>query len=173
MKFLLLSIVSYLVLLLGCSKNQTKVVEEKVSYEKQENKEEKLQSLQESTRIWDNLKNKKGTTYQYTNRKKNWGGTKSETTIVVKDDFVQKRYYRTINKDNIITSSWKEEGFDALNNHAQGAPTKRIDDLYQECQSIISSKEDVVLRFDHNGVLTKCNAGKSGVSIENLVFLGR
>jgi len=167
--------VTFLILLfVGCSKNQSAVkVAKPVVYEELHISDaSKLEQLEGSLEKWNALKESRGTTYQYTRKSvSSWGGIKSETTIKVQDDFVISRVYYVINDENIITSSWREEGFDALNDNLEGAPTKRMDDLYDTCKTILENESNVSLSFDYNGILSECRYGKKGVMIENFVFL--
>jgi hypothetical protein len=132
---------------------------------------EQLKKLNRSISQWEYYEDTTGSNYQYTVRTSNWGGTKSQTTILVKDDFVQSRYYYRYNANNVITENWQEKGFDALNNHPQGAATKRMEELYEECKSIISRQDTVKLRFDGYGILKECSYGKRGIFINNFTFL--
>ncbi len=171
---IILSITLLMLFFIGCSKNQVVVkAPEPVVYEELYiSYESKLEQLAYSLENWNTLKDSRGTTYQYTRKSSSsWGGIKSETTIKVQDDFVISRVYYVINDENVITSSWREEGFDALNDNNEGAPTKRMDDLYIECKTILESESDVSLSFDFNGVLSQCRYGKKGIMIENFVFL--
>jgi len=176
MKTVLLSATFLVLLFVGCSRHTTalKVAEPVVYEELDMYVGSKLENLATSLASWNALKDRRGSTYQYTRKKSSsWGGITSETTIKVQDDFVISRIYYVIDDKNIISLSWREEGFDELNDHSEGAPTKRIDNLYEECKDILIIESDVVLSFDSSGILSRCSYGKSGIMIENLVFFYR
>lgn len=176
MKIILLGTIFLVLLFVGCSRNKTEVkVAQPVVYEELDMQlGSKLEELESSLENWNSLKYSRGSTYQYTRKKSSsWGGIKSETIIKVQDDFVISRVYYVIDDENVISSSWREEGFGELNEHAEGAPTKRMDNLYEECRSILTTESDVILSFDGSGILSRCSYGKSGIMIENLVFLYR
>ena len=173
MKILLSSVLLTTFLFTGCSKLQTDTSNKQTESIPvlNESKEVQQAKLQESLHKWEQLKEQRGANYQYTNAMINWGGSKSETTIIVKDDFVLNRYYYLLNTDNVITTNWREVGFDALNSHTQGAPTHRMEALYDSCKNIIAKEDNVILSFDYNGILQKCTYGKKGISLQNLVFV--
>ncbi len=182
MKIILLSIIFIALLFTGCTRHMTEYViadSEKVlesgtvAYDEIiDDGKSPIEKLQISLSIWNRLKDSRGLSYQYTRPNiSSWGGQKSETIIVVYDDFVKNRYYHEINGDNEITIAWREEGFDALNNHTGGAPVKRMDVLYEDCQNILANHSDVNLAFDARGVLSQCTYGKRGIRVENLFFL--
>ena len=171
---MILNLVFLAFLFVGCSRTQNSVINavvyepeyDMVSLSSGSNQEK----LEISFRYWNNLKDNRGSSYQYTSKNVSaWGGQKSETVIVVYNDFVLNRFYYEMN-GNEITSSWKEEGFDALNTHDNGAPVRRLDELYDDCQEIINTKDDVTLSFDTNGLLATCMYGKRGITIENFFF---
>ncbi len=170
MKTILLGVTLLLLLLAGCSSKTVQEPQEILYEELGANHE----SLEISLANWERLKERMGVSYQYTRKSPSgWGGLKNETTITVHDDFVMKREYVVLDADNIITSSWKEDGFDALNDHAEGAPVKRMDELYEDCAEILATKSGVVITFDSSGILKTCQFGKRGIFIENFVFLAR
>ncbi len=162
------------VLMWGCSQRQT-VVE---SIETEDagiaiaNLNSSNESLNESYRKWNNLKGQMGISYQYTrSNASGWGGLKNETTLTVRDDFVKRREYMVLDKNNEVKEHWIEDGFSALKDHNDGAPIKRIDDLYEDCANLLEGKDGVEVTFDAGGILQSCHYGKRGIFIENLFFI--
>ncbi len=160
-----------LVLLLAACSSKTVQEPKEIVYEELGANHENLEI---SLANWERLKESMGASYQYTRKSPSgWGGLKNETTITVKDDFVRQRDYVALDADNLIKSRWREDGFDALNDHAEGAPVKRMDDLYEDCAEILATKRGVEVTFDNSGILKTCHFGKRGIYIENFFFIAR
>ena len=170
MKTVSLGMTILVLFLAGCSHKTVQVAQED-SYKLLGSNYENLEISLDN---WNRLKENMGPSYQYVRKSPSgWGGLKNETTITVQDDFVVKRDYVGLDADDVVTSRWSEDGFDALNDHADGAPVKRMDALYDDCAEILATKRGVEITFDSSGILKTCHFGKRGIYIENFFFITR
>ena len=129
--------------------------------------------LDKSYRVWNRLHDRLGSSYKYTrkNSKSGWGGLSNETTLTVNNDFVVARDFMEIDSSGEVKAHWREEGFDALKDHNDGAPIKRMEDLYEDCSKMVQSEPDVEVSVDEEGILKSCHYGKRGIYIENFFFM--
>jgi len=176
MKIFLVGVMPLLFLLQGCSQHVASPVvsEEIIESVDPITAAQRLEKLELSLARWEAFKESRGNSYQYTRSgHAGWAGMKSETVIIVYEDFVKARHFYEYDSSGTISANWKEDGFDALNSHDAGAPTKRIDDLYEDCRVILSTENDATLGLDTWGILSSCGTKKKGITVENLIFIYR
>lgn len=123
--------------------------------------------LQESLKTWQQLSEQNEGNYSYTVRWSSFVGFGHETEIIVRDNKVVERRYRTFSnrppaspaEPAFKVSSWVEKG-KSLGTHKEGAPPKTIDELYAEAAKVLerplSEHERRYVRFDQRGLLLSC-----------------
>jgi len=131
--------------------------------------------LDKSLKTWQKLKKECGGNYSYSIRFTSWVGFGHETTIVVRDNKVAERRYRSWSgRPQIVVpvepgkppkpakpegETWTEKG-DKLGSHKKGAPLKMLDQLYEEAAKIANAKlqphQRFFFRVDKRGLLTSC-----------------
>jgi hypothetical protein len=152
--------------------------------------------LEKSLKTWLKLKKECGGNYSYSIRFSSWVGFGHETTIVIRDNKVAERRYRSWSGQPQIVApvepgkapqaakpdgeSWTEKGKD-LGSHKKGASAKTLDDLYAIAAEVatreLSDFEKRYIRFDEQGILQSCftidtriadDAPRNGVAIHSL-----
>jgi len=126
---------------------------------------EETKKLEQSRAKWLKLKEQHGGSYEYFVRWQSWVGFGHVTTIVVRDDKVVERRFRKWSGKPAQPGqppqdeSWTEDE-DQLGSHKEGAPPKRIDELYDEAAEILQADlqphHKLYLLFHKNGVLKGC-----------------
>lgn len=113
--------------------------------------------LEKSKEIWSNYKKDSNNSYIYFTNFASWSGFGHETKITVKNGTFIKREYVSWNRKNEET--WIETKKE-LGIHKLGAKLKFIDELYQDCKNILTSKDksvnNIYLGFDKKGLLSYC-----------------
>jgi hypothetical protein len=120
-----------------------------------------MRKIRVSKPRWQGIKNDtyKGA-YSYTVRQNsadkehmiNW-----LTTVYVKDDKVRCRYF--IEVDDLSVTLWLESERDGtLGKHANGAPPKLLEALYNDCywKAMHDDKNQLLYAEDENGILKSC-----------------
>lgn len=123
------------------------------------------EKLQKSLLTWQ--KEKAGCAGDYSYQKKwvSWTGFGHETTIVIRNNQVTGRYFKSFsnqpkpqNQSN-LQNGWKENE-NQLGQHKEGHPPKTLDQLYAEAQDLIDqpllSFHRSILRFNSQGLLLSC-----------------
>lgn len=114
--------------------------------------------LEQSLNKWKSIK--ENNNYQYSTSFTSWVGFGNKTTIYVLNGKVKKRKYRAWDKNGINTDHWTEEDTSSLNSHKHGAPLISMEDIYDECYSILKKKNNeynhMHLAFDEEGILKQC-----------------
>ena len=149
--------------------------------------------LNESLPKWQAAKKACSGNYEYTVRFASWVGFGNETTIVVRDNKIVERRYRSWSAPNREPvppggeapkpegESWTEKG-DELGSHKQGAPLKTVDDLYVDAAKSLDADRDPAntryyFRADKAGLMLACfyqdtriadDAPTHGVNINSL-----
>lgn len=147
-----------------------------------DNNSEYMENLEKSLLVWSDYKSKNGNSYQYSTDFLSWVGFGSKTTIIVNDDSVVRRIYRSWDRDGNEISQWVESTSTKLGTNKEGAPLKIIEELYDECREMLltkdSEKNSISLDFDKKGMIKNClfspkncaDDCSSGVRINSLSF---
>lgn len=141
-----------------------------------------LTQLDLSLSHWQKVKLENGNTYQYSTRFSSWVGFGNETSISVVNGVVANRSYRSWDDKQSDITQWSESTVESLNSHRDGASAKTLDELYDDCQDILQSKDNennrINLGFDNNGIIQTClftpkncaDDCSSGVRVDSLIF---
>ena len=129
--------------------------------------------VQAGIKAWEAAKAKCKGNYSYKVGFQSFVGFGHETTIVVKNNKVTERHYRTFNRRRPIapprpgggapaqpkTISWVEKG-EAIGTNKRGAPAKTLDELYkvalETAQKPLKQFERRYIRSDKQGLLVSC-----------------
>lgn len=148
-----------------------------------------LEKVLNSQKKWEKTKQECDGDYSYLVRWTSFGGFGTETTILVRDNRVIGREFKTLKlTDGPTPPDQKQEEWgetlENLGSHKRGAPTKTLDELYREARQVagreLSENERRFLKFDENGLLLQCyivdtriadDAPKEGVDL-NRISLG-
>ena len=130
----------------------------------------KVAQLKKSLNTWEKLKEQCGGNYSYSKRWSSWVGFGHTTEVVVQDNKVIERRYKSFSgRPREVTpgqppakpqgSSWNEKG-EKIGTHKQGHPAKTLDELYKEATDILDRPvppfHRLGLRFDKQGLLLAC-----------------
>ncbi len=148
-----------------------------------------LDKVLESQQTWQKTRQECQGNYSYNVKWSSFAGFGAETTILVKDNRVVGREFKTIRlTDSPISPNQKQETWsetvEDLGSHKRGAPPKTLDELYKEAVRTagqkLSENDHRYLKFDKQGLLLHCfiidkriadDAPKQGVDI-NQIHLG-
>lgn len=129
--------------------------------------------VKEGIKVWEGAKVKSNGNYSYKIGFQSWVGFGHETTIVVRNNKVAERHFRTFNRARPIapprpggrapaqpkTISWVETG-KAIGTNKGGAPAKTLDELYkialEIAQKPLKQFERRSIRSDKQGLLVSC-----------------
>ena len=129
--------------------------------------------VKEGIKVWEGAKVKSKGNYSYKIGFQSWVGFGHETTIVVRNNKVAERHFRTFNRARPIapprpggrapaqpkTISWVETG-KAIGTNKGGAPAKTLDELYkialETAQKQLKQFERRYIRSDKQGLLVSC-----------------
>jgi len=129
--------------------------------------------VKEGIKAWEAAKAKTKGNYSYKIGFQSWVGFGHETTIVVRNNKVAERHFRTFNRARPIapprpggrapaqpkTISWVETG-KAIGTNKGGAPAKTLDELYkialETAQKPLKQFERRSIRSDKQGLLVSC-----------------
>ena len=124
-----------------------------------------LEKVLTSQKKWERLKQKCDGNYSYVVQWTSFAGFGAETTIIVKDNRVVGREFKTLKLTDGPTPPdqkqeiWAESAKD-LGSHKRGAPLKTLDELYQKARLVAgqepSENERRYLKFDKQGLLLQC-----------------
>ena len=116
-----------------------------------------LELLEKSRETW-NQKNTGGN-YAYSTSFESWVGFGHETTIFVTDNVVTGRNYSSYDADRRPTESYEEDA-STVGSNDFGAPTKTIDELYDACADILTTKDPadnyITFRLFGDNLLSIC-----------------
>ena len=128
------------------------------------------EKMQQSMTTWRQLRERNQGNYAYTIRWSSFVGFGHETEIVVRNNEVAERRYRSFSGRPVPVrpgqpapkpegTSWVERG-DDLGTHKEGAPPKTLDELYAEAAQVLKRPlpefERRYVRFDKQGLLLAC-----------------
>lgn len=151
--------------------------------------------LAASLKKWQAAKITCGGNYSYKVRFSSFAGFGTETEIIVRNNKVAERKFRSWTARGRIApvapgqpapkptgETWHERG-NALGTHKKGAPLKTLDTLYAEAKAVLARKrtahERLYMRFDKQGLLQSCftvdtriadDAPRNGVMISGLTL---
>ena len=138
-----------------------------------------FQLLENSRLKWQKAMHLNNHNYQYSINFSSWVGFGSNTTIYVSNNTIVKRDYQSWDQDRQNVANWTEED-SLLGKHKEGADLLTMEQLYQQCHSILLNKKDSRLHFiiDDNGYLKQCLSSpkncaddcSSGVNIQSLTL---
>ncbi|MDP7012036.1 MAG: protease inhibitor I42 family protein [Verrucomicrobiota bacterium] len=129
--------------------------------------------VQAGIKVWEVAKAKCKGNYSYKIGFQSWVGFGHETTIVVKNNKVTERHYRTFNRRRPVapprpggvapaqpkTISWVETG-KAIGTNKKGAPARTLDELYvialDTAKKPLQQFERRYIRSDKQGLLVSC-----------------
>ena len=156
----------------------------------------KVSLLKKSLRTWSKLKKECSGNYSYRKRWSSWVGFGHETEVVVRDNKVVERRYKSFpGRPREVApgqppsqpkgKSWVEKGSE-LGSHKEGHPARTLDELYAEARTILSRPvsqfERLGLRVDKQGLLLACytqdkriadDAPTKGVNISSITLGGK
>lgn len=157
----------------------------------------KISLLKKSMKTWDKLKEECSGNYSYRKRWSSWVGFGNETEIVVRDNKVVERRYKSFpGRPRPVApgqppaaqpkgKSWVEKGSE-LGSHKEGHPVRTLDELYAEARKVLSRPvsqfERLGLRLDKQGLLLACytqdkriadDAPTKGVNISSITLGGK
>ena len=131
----------------------------------------KVAQLKKSLNTWEKLKATCGGNYTYTKRWSSWVGFGHTTEVVVENNKVVERRYKSFSNRPVpeappgqpqakpASKGWVEKG-DEIGTHKQGHPAKTLDELYKEAAAILDRPippfQRLGLRFDKQGLLLAC-----------------
>ncbi len=146
--------------------------------------------LAESAKKWELAKKLCNGNYSYKVRWSSFVGFGHETRIVVRDNKVSERHFKTLGESELVVPGqpqpngdmWSEKG-DELGSHKKGASAKTLDELYTEAQEVVKktlqAHERRYVRFDKHGLLLACfivdtriadDAPTKGVNISSITL---
>ncbi|MCH2181063.1 MAG: protease inhibitor I42 family protein [Mariniblastus sp.] len=147
-----------------------------------------LEKVLTSQKKWEKTKQECDGDYSYLVQWSSFAGFGTETTILVKDNRVVGREFKTLKLTDGPTppdqkqEAWTETLKD-LGSHERGAPPKTLDELYREARQVagrnLSKNERRFLKFDNNGLLLQCyivdtriadDAPKEGVDLHRIAL---
>lgn len=122
--------------------------------------------LQVSQKTWQQLNKKHNGNYSYKVRWSSFAGFGHETEIVVRNNKVAERRFRSFSgrpvepgKPTPEHVSWIEKG-DDVGSHKEGAAPKTLDELYAEAAKVLerdlADHERRYVRFNKQGLLLSC-----------------
>ena len=125
--------------------------------------------LQESFQAWQRKKQECGGHYSYKKYWSSWVGFGHETTVVVENNKVVSRSFRSFSGRPAPVApgqvpqpdgkTWTERGPE-IGKHKEGHPPKTLDELYAEAKAIVHGRlplfNRMSLRMDENGLLLAC-----------------
>ncbi len=129
--------------------------------------------VKEGIKAWEAAKAKSKGNYSYKIGFQSWVGFGHETTIVVKNNKVTERHYRTFNRRRPVApvrpggvappqpegKSWVETG-KSIGTNKRGAPVKTLDELYkialETARKPLKQFERRYIRSDKQGLLVSC-----------------
>jgi len=153
----------------------------------------KVSLLKKSLKTWSKLKKECTGNYSYRKRWSSWVGFGHETEVVVRDNKVVERRYKSFpGRPREVApgqppsqpkgKSWVEKGSE-LGSHKEGHPARTLDELYAEARTILSRPvsqfERLGLRVDKQGLLLACytqdkriadDAPTKGVNISSITL---
>jgi hypothetical protein len=145
---------------------------------------ELMAKLDQSVRVWRDVKEAHGASYTYRVRFRSWTGFGSDTTIYVSADVVVRRDYSSFDRDEQGVThpvdAWSELG-EQVGGHPEGASPVTIDVLYTQCADALkqdTATNRLFFETEPSGVMRRCgfvpdNCADdcfNGVRIETLVF---
>ena len=154
--------------------------------------EARKKKLQQSFQAWQRKKLECGGDYSYKKYWTSWVGFGHETTVVVEDNKVVARSFRSFSGKPVPIApgqvpkpdgkTWTERGPEVGKNK-QGHPPKTLDELYAEAKAIVHGPvppfNRMSLRTDKNGLLLACylrdtriadDAPSKGVNITSITL---
>ena len=131
--------------------------------------EARKKKLEESFQTWQRKKQECGGDYSYKKYWSSWVGFGHETTVVVENNKVVSRSFRSFSGKPVPVApgqapkpdgkTWTERGPEVGKNK-QGHPPKTLDELYAEAKAIVHRPvppfNRMSLRTDKNGLLLAC-----------------
>lgn len=117
--------------------------------------EPNIGELNQSYNQWNQFKKDVNNSYRYSVNSSSFSGSSSETIIYVREGKVVMRYFKSTisNGGNppilTITEEWTEDQ-GSLNTHQKGAPTKTIDEIYDQAKNDWLKKRDGVKTYFEN-----------------------
>ena len=142
---------------------------------------DELALLKESRATWDEKSAEVSGNYAYSTSFESWVGFGSETTVFVTGDAVSGRNYSSYDADRQPSDSYEESG-DAVGANNFGAPAKTIDELYDECEQILKTKNPatnhITFQLSSDNLIRYCEYSdkncaddcSEGVSIDTINF---
>jgi hypothetical protein len=123
---------------------------------------DELQSdLADSREAWDAAIAANGADYTYTREFHSFLGFSSRTTIVVRDNAVTERHFKSQHAGGGDATTWSELG-DEVGSHAEGAPAVLIEALYDECADDVLTvdfdEHFISVHFNTDGLLQVCQS---------------
>ncbi len=154
--------------------------------------EARKKKLQQSFQAWQRKKQECGGDYSYKKYWTSWVGFGHETTVIVEDNKVVARSFRSFSGKPVPVApgqppkpagkTWTERGPEVGKNK-QGHPPKTLDELYAEAKAIVHGPvppfNRMSLRTDKNGLLLACylrdtriadDAPSKGVNITSITL---
>ena len=126
--------------------------------------------LNQSYNEWAKFKKDVNNSYRYSVNSGSFIGSNSETIIYVREGKVVKRYYKSTLSNGVnppvitITEEWTEEQ-GSLNTHQKGAPTKTIDEIYDQAKNDwLKKRNDAKTYFENknSGMISLAGYVKDG-----------
>lgn len=132
--------------------------------------EARKKRLQQSFQTWQKIKQECQGNYSYRKHWSSWVGFGHETTVVVQDNKVVERSFRSFSGKPVAVApgqapqpakgkTWTERGAE-LGKHKEGHPPKTLDELYVKAKAIAHGPAPPFhrssLRTDKNGILLAC-----------------
>ena len=130
----------------------------------------KLAKLEKSLQRWKKLKKECQGNYTYSKRWSSWVGFGNVTEVVVANNKVVERNYKSFSAPQRPAApgkppgkrketGWSEKGA-KLGSHKEGHPAKTLDQLYEEAKAILNRPlaafQRLGLRFNEQGLLLAC-----------------
>lgn len=130
----------------------------------------KLAKLEKSLQRWKKLKKECQGNYTYSKRWSSWVGFGNVTEVVVANNKVVERNYKSFSApqrpaapgkppEKRKETGWSEKGA-KLGSHKEGHPAKTLDQLYEEAKAILNRPlpafQRLGLRFNEQGLLLAC-----------------
>ena len=154
--------------------------------------EARKKKLKQSFQAWQKIKQECGGDYSYKKYWTSWVGFGHETTVIVKDNKVVARSFRSFSGKPVPVApgqapkpdgkTWTEHGPEVGKNKG-GHPPKTLDELYAEAKVIVHAPVPLFnrmsLRTDKNGLLLACylrdtriadDAPSKGVNITSITL---
>ena len=131
--------------------------------------EARKKRLQQSFQTWQKIKQECQGNYSYKKHWSSWVGFGHVTTVVVQDNKVVERSFRSFSGKPVLVApgqaakpdgkTWTERGSEVGKNK-EGHPPKTLDELYAEAKAIVHGPippfHRSSLRTDKNGILLAC-----------------